>query len=124
MTEIATEDRTQTLPAFVRACCQVLDDKKGESLKVLDVRGISSVTDYFIIVTGTSNPHLRALSNAVRNILEEWDMPTIKADTKTESGWLVVDAYELIVHVFTEEVREYFDLEGLWRDAESLAWQG
>lgn len=104
----------------IRACCQVLDAKKAENIKILCVKGISSITDYFVIATGNSDPHLRALGKYVNEALEPFDADTTGTNPNDRSGWAVVDAYDFIVHIFTKEVRERYNLEGLWKDAETI----
>lgn len=104
----------------VRACCQALDDKKAEDITVLHLGPESSLADYFVIATGTSDPHLRALVNNVEATLRERDVECVASEKASKSGWMVVDAYDIIVHVFTAETRRYFNLEGLWRDARRI----
>ncbi|MDP0497922.1 MAG: ribosome silencing factor [Verrucomicrobiota bacterium JB024] len=109
---ISAEDKKR-----LRHCLDALDDRKAENLKVLDVRGQSSVTDYLILATGNSNPHLRALRVAAERAFSETGDDVIGVDNVPESGWLVVDAYDIMVHLFTAEVRGNYRLETLWRDA-------
>ncbi len=111
--------QTQTLE-LVRHCCQALYDKKAEAITVLDLGGKSSIADYFIIATGTSDPHLKALTGAVEMALKENRAEVLGRDRSPGSGWMVVDAYDFIVHVFTDEVRRHYNLEGLWKDAEKV----
>ncbi len=100
----------------VKLCCRALDDKKAEALKVLDVSRVSSVTDYFIIASGTSEPHLRALTNEVAHVLKEHHVDVLGKDLSGESGWNVVDAFDVIIHLFLPETREYYRLDSLWKD--------
>ena len=104
----------------VRACCQALDDKKAEDIIVLYLGPESSLADYFVIATGTSDPHLRALVNNVEATLREHNVDCTASEKASKTGWMVVDAYDIIVHVFTAETRRYFNLEGLWRDARRI----
>ncbi len=115
LSETETSTRAQ-----IQACCQALYDKKAENIVLLYLGEKSSVADYFVIATGTSDPHLRALTGTVVDTLKERKVPTMGADRSPGSGWSVVDAYDFLVHVFTEEVRAYYDLEGLWKDAERV----
>ena len=105
-----------TLPVNIQQCVQALDDKKAENIRVLHVGNVSSVTDYFVIATGTSNPHLKALGESVLQTLKDQDDEAVASGLGDQSGWAVVDAYEFMVHLFSEEMREYFNLEGLWKD--------
>jgi ribosome-associated protein len=96
---------------------QALDLKKAEDLRVLDVSKLSSITDYLILATGTSEPHLRALRIEVERILDEQKAKILGVDTTKSSGWTVVDAFEIMVHLFTPENRDKYRMELLWKDA-------
>lgn len=115
MTVSASQTRS-ALPIHLQKCFEALDTKKAEALRVLYVGELSSVTDYFLIATGTSNPHLKALSQAVQETLKDMGEEAVVSGTGGQSGWVVVDAYDFMVHLFTDEVRQYFNLEGLWKD--------
>jgi ribosome-associated protein len=102
-------------------CRDLAENKKAENLVVLDMRGISSITDYFVIVSGTSEPHLRAISDEITEKL--WDEHEIKAraiEGTLQTAWLVLDFFDVIVHVMRADAREHYNLEGLWRDAPRL----
>ena len=105
-----------TLPSTLQRCLDILDEKKAESLRLINVADVSSVTDYYLIATGTSNPHLRALSEAVLETLQASGEAAVVSGARDQSGWVVVDAYDFMVHLFTREMRDYFNLEGLWKD--------
>ena len=96
--------------------CRALDDKKAADLKVLDVQGLSSITDYLVLTTGLAEPHLRALRIAVEQVLDRNGARISSMNTNQASGWLVVDAYQLMVHLFTAETRGKYALDQLWRD--------
>ena len=104
------------LPLIVQA----LDGKKAEDLRVLDVSKLSSITDYLVLATGTSEPHLRALRIEVERVLDEQKAKILGVDTTKSSGWVVVDAFELMVHLFTPENRDKYRMELLWKDAEEV----
>ncbi len=87
---------------------------------LLDVRKVSSVTDYFLIATGTSAPHLKALAEDVDVQLKGNGVRSYRHSGDAESGWIVLDYVDLVVHLFTPEVRAYYDLERLWKDAPRL----
>lgn len=114
--------KESTLPEPIQQCIYALDQKKAEHLRVLQVGEISSITDYFIIATGTSNPHLKALSKTVVESLEESGQEAVVTGVGDQSGWVVVDAYDFMVHIFTKEMREFFNLEGLWKDGTLIEW--
>lgn len=96
---------------------QALDAKKAEDLRVLDVSKLSSITDYLVLATGTSDPHLRALRIEMERVFDEQKARILAVDTSKGSGWTVVDAFEVMVHLFTPENRDKYRIEQLWRDA-------
>ena len=99
-------------------CRELADNKKAEDIVVLDVREISSITDYFVIASGTSEPHLRAISDEIVNKLRDDHGVRPRAiDGNLETAWLVMDYFDVIVHVMRGDVRERYDLETLWGDA-------
>ena len=99
-------------------CRELADNKKGEDIRVLDVHRISSVTDFFVIITGTSEPHLRAISDEILDTLrDEHDLRPKSVDGTLPGGWVVLDLFDVIVHVMRPETRSRYDLEGLWGDA-------
>ena len=99
-------------------CRNLAENKKAENVVVLDVRKLSSITDYFVIVSGTSEPHLRAISDEIRDKLrEDHDIKPRAVDGTLQTNWLVMDFFDVIVHVMRHDARERYDLEGLWGDA-------
>jgi ribosome-associated protein len=99
-------------------CREFADNKKAEDLAVLDVRKLSSVTDFFVIVSGTSEPHLRAILDEITDRLrEEYDERPRAVDGTARGAWVVLDFFDVIVHIMRADVRERYDLESLWGDA-------
>jgi ribosome-associated protein len=99
-------------------CWEYADNKKAENIVVLDVRELSSVTDYFVICSGTSEPHLRAISDEIMNKLrDEQKLRPRAIDGTLQTAWVVLDYFDVIVHVMKNDVREKYDLEALWGDA-------
>ena len=115
MPVIAKKSESSTLPVEIQQCIDALDQKKAENLRLLHVGEISSITDYMIIATGTSNPHLKALSETALEALKESGVDALASGVGDRSGWVVVDAFDFMIHIFTEEMRDYFNLEGLWK---------
>jgi len=102
-------------------CREFADNKKAEDIVVLDVRELSSVTDYFVIASGTSEPHLRAIVEEITGKLrDEHDLRPVHTDGSTQAAWVALDFFDVIVHIMRAEVRERYDLEGLWGDAKRL----
>ena len=98
----------------------VLDDKKAENIIVLNVKGLSSVTDFYVIATGNNGPHLKALfSELEKKLLKEKVKAYRKAGTP-DSGWIVVDYMDVVIHLFSEDAREFYALETLWKDAKRV----
>lgn len=106
--------------ALVELCCRALDDKKAEEIRVLDVSRHSSITDYLVIATGNSEPHLRGLSQEVARVLKEQKQPIVGHELNPQSGWTVVDAHDVIVHLFVPEMRDLYRLDALWKDGKEL----
>ncbi len=103
---------------LARLCREFAENKKAEDLVILDVRKISSVTDYFVIASGTSEPHLRAIVEEISTQLrEQHDVRPRAVDGTVHGAWVVLDFFDVIVHVMRQDVRERYDLEGLWGDA-------
>jgi ribosome-associated protein len=102
---------------LVKLCCRVLDEKKAGELSVLDVSAQSSITDYLVLATATSEPHLRALRVELEKVLDAQNVHLVGMEAAPESGWLVIDAFDVMIHLFLAEARERYGLERLWRDA-------
>src|SRR3954452_20844127 len=99
-------------------CRECADTKKAENIIILDVREISSITDYFVIASGTSEPHLRAISDEIQEKLrEDHEIRPRAVDGTLQAGWLVLDFFDVIVHLMRSDAREHYNLEGLWGDA-------
>jgi ribosome-associated protein len=108
------------LPAIVRA----LDDKKAENLRVLHVGKFSSITDYLVIATANSDPHQRALRIELEKVLDAEHATILGVDTTKDSGWTVIDAIDVMVHLFTAENRDKYRLDSLWKDADEVSVPG
>ena len=99
-------------------CRELADNKKAEHIVILDVRKISSITDFFVVAAGTSEPHLRAIVNEITDKLREaHDLRPRAVDGTLQSTWQVLDYFDVIVHIMRTDVRERYDLESLWGDA-------
>ena len=99
-------------------CHELADNKKAENILVLDVSKLSSVTDYFVIASGTSEPHLRAIVNELEDRLHEEHKVRPRAkDGSVVGAWVVLDFFDVIVHIMRSDARERYDLESLWGDA-------
>lgn len=96
---------------------KALDEKLGQSIKVLDVGEISSLADYFVICTGTTNTHIKSLCDAVDVKIGELGEPMIHREGHRSGTWVLMDFGCVVVHVFTDETRKFYDLERLWNDS-------
>ena len=114
MTAVATTDQKVQLAA--RAAL----DRKAVDLVILDVQGISSVTDYFLVCSGRSTTHVASIVDAIRAAMKAAEVRPLHAEGTPESGWTLLDYGDVLVHVFLEETRAYYALERLWGDAPSV----
>lgn len=116
----AAAAKTPVYPRLLSLVVQALDAKKAEDVQVLHVGELSSITDYLIVGTATSDPHLRALRVELEKVIDAEGAKILGIDTSKGSGWTVVDAFDVMVHLFTPENREKYRLELLWRDAQTV----
>lgn len=114
----APAPKTRVYPRLLAQVVRALDAKKAENVQVLHVGELSSITDYLIVGTATSDPHLRALRVELEKVIDAEGAKILGIDTSKGSGWTVVDAFDVMVHLFTPENREKYRLELLWRDAQ------
>jgi len=97
-----------------------LEDKKGENILLLDIKKLTSFTDYFIICTATSSRMLNALVDGVTEKTHAKHKKKGRIEGSPEAGWMVVDYGDIVVHLFDEELRQYYRLEELWKDGKVL----
>jgi len=113
----------EDLPADVREVLEVLAEGKGDAIVVLDMRKVSGFTDFMVLCNGRSEPHVRALVDAVQEHRREHGSKPAHIEGRSEGKWILMDYFDLIVHVFTEQNRDFYQLERLWRDAPLLEWK-
>lgn len=99
---------------------QALQDRLAEDIRILVVREVSSVTDFFVIATANAVPHIRALVDEVEAACRKEKIRSRRRGGVPESGWMVLDYSDVVVHVMTRELREFYALEQLWSDAKTL----
>lgn len=104
---------------IVKKIVKALDDKKGNDIQVIKIEELTIVADYFVICTANSNTHVRSLADEVEYQLEE---AGIKADhiEGRATGWVLLEYHGVVVHIFLEEARNYYNLERLWEDAKKI----
>ncbi|MCF7788593.1 MAG: ribosome silencing factor [Prosthecobacter sp.] len=106
---------------IARACALYADDKKAENIRILDLRGLSPISDYFVLVTALSTPQLRAVRDEiVERMKEEHSTPPDVKDGNFESQWIILVYGSVMVHILTPEKREFYALEELWGDAPEM----
>lgn len=111
------ENVRKSLGESVAVAAKALQSKKGENMVVLDVRGRSSVTDFHLLATGRNTAQLKALAGETARAIKTARRATARASGTPDSGWEIIDAGDLIVHIFDREHRDYYRLEELWNDA-------
>ncbi|HHD57127.1 MAG TPA: ribosome silencing factor [Desulfobulbaceae bacterium] len=98
-------------------CARVADATKAEDLVVLDVRGLSSFTDYFVIMSGRSTRHVQGLAEAIEGELRSKRVSSKHSEGLRDGIWVLLDFTDVVVHIFYKDKRSFYDLEGLWHDA-------
>jgi ribosome-associated protein len=101
----------------LRSCCDVLLAKKAFDVVVLHVTAVTSVADHFVIASGFSRTQVQSLADSVRERMERDGWRELRSEGYPEARWVCLDYGDVVVHVFLDEVRRYFDLERLWSDA-------
>ena len=102
------------------AVTKALDEKKGMDIKLLRITDVSSLADYFLICTGTSNTHVKTLCDYAEYTLTELGEPMLGREGHRGNSWELLDFGTIVIHVFTDEARKFYDLERLWADAEQV----
>jgi ribosome-associated protein len=108
------------LPEVVQKAVKFLDDKKAENIAVLDLRALANLSDYFIIATAANAPHLKALGDGLQRLYKNEQYKGFRAAGTGDSGWIIVDYDGVMVHVFSFEMRNLYDLEQLWKNAQRI----
>jgi ribosome-associated protein len=116
--------RKAPIPHKVHAAIQAAEEKQAADIVLLDLEGLGAFTDYFVICTGFSSPQVAAICDKVEEDLERMGIRRIHREGKTGSDWMLLDFGGLIVHVFTERARHFYDLERLWRAARRVEFRG
>ncbi|MBS3764655.1 MAG: ribosome silencing factor [Planctomycetes bacterium] len=105
-----------------RRCAHALDEKQADRILLLHVRELTTICDYFLIATGRNARHLKALARELEGIVDRAGREIYGEEGTAESGWILLDLGEVVVHLFDPERREIYNLELLWGDAERLEW--
>jgi len=108
---------------LAKACVKAAEEIQAEKIRVWDMRGVSNLTDFMIVCSGSSMPHLRAIIRDVAGIVEkEHAAKAAYTEGKADSRWVVLDYIDVMVHVMHEEMRDFYGLEELWADAKEMEW--
>lgn len=100
--------------------CKLLDDKKGKNIVLLDVSTISGFADYFVIATGTSTRHTTALADGIEKKLNETGEFVSHKEGHNDGNWILLDYMDIVVHIFTEDERSFYDIERIWKGAKYI----
>ena len=107
-----------TTDRLLKLCEEIAYDRKAENIVRIDLKEVAAVSDYFILCTATSEPHIRAIAERIqRGVLEKLKMKPLHVDGSPESRWIIVDYGMVMVHIMTEDSRSLYQLEDLWSDA-------
>lgn len=99
---------------------KILSSKKGKDIKVIEISDVSVLADYMVIATGTNSTHVKALADTVEEKLDEMGISVSHIEGHRSNSWVLLDYVDIIVHVFSDEAREYYDLERLWQDGKEI----
>jgi len=105
----------------MKLAVKALDDKKAKDIKILKISDITVIADYFVICTGGSTTHIKTLSDEVDKVLKEKDEPPLRTEGYRSGGWVLVDFGCVVVHIFLDEIRKFYNLERMWSDAKDIA---
>ena len=120
MKQIKTEYRDKSGEELARICAQAALDTKAEELVILDVRGLTTFTEYFVIMNGKSTRHVQGLAEAIEGTLRSKRVKASNAEGLQDGMWVLLDFDDVVVHIFYHEQRKFYDLEGLWHQAKRV----
>ena len=109
---------------LVKKIVGTLDNKKGMDIVGIDIRELTTIGDYFVLVTGTSVPHVKALAEEVEEALSKEGGEPRRGEGAQTATWILMDYQDVILHIFTKETREFYNMERLWSDAPRLDLSG
>jgi ribosome-associated protein len=120
MTAPKEKESREKMAERVKEIAEFLRDRKARDILVLDLEGMTTITDYFIICTVTSSVQTKALVRDLESFMKEYDVKPLSRDTSVDSPWVLLDYNFFIIHLFLQEGRDYYRLEKLWSDAEVI----
>ncbi len=101
---------------MLKTAYKALDDKKAYDIKILDIKKISSIADYMVIADGTNKNQVQAMCDAVTEEMGKAGFPPKSIEGYSEGGWILLDYYDIIIHIFSDEARRFYDIERIWSD--------
>lgn len=116
----AEQEKLNPTAELVRLAASAISDKKGVDIIAYNVSGFSNITDFYLVCTGFNTPHLKALSNETRLVLKNKGVNCWRISGHRESGWIVADYIDFIIHFFKKDVRAYYEIDQLWQNAPKL----
>ena len=105
---------------IARMACEAMEDKKAQDIKIIQIEQISTLADYFIIASGTNRSQVQAMADNVDEVLGRAGVEAKQMEGYQSANWILMDYGDLIIHVFDEENRLFYDLERIWRDGKEL----
>jgi ribosome-associated protein len=109
---------------FALTAAQLADERHCSEIVILDLKGISPATDYFVIVTGTSDRQMRTVADEICEAAKKQGRQRFGRAGYEQARWILLDFIDVVIHIFDSEYRNYYDLELLWGDAHRLKWEG
>lgn len=110
-----------TSAEYCKIAVKVLEDKKAEDVKVIDIREISPIADFFIIADGMNQNQIQAMRDAVDEALYKADLKVRQVEGNQSSTWILMDYNDIIIHIFSKEDRLFYDLERIWKDGKEIS---
>ena len=101
---------------------KALSDKKGREIQVLEIGELTTLADYFVIATGNNNTHVRALADELEEKLKGEGLPPARVEGYRSNSWILLDWGNVVIHIFTQEGRDFYDLDHLWADGKNVEW--
>lgn len=114
---IPTEEKSRLLATL-------LDEKQGEEILVLDVAGVCPIAEHIIVVTGKGQRHVQALADAAMELVRERKLSSFGMEGYQTGTWVLLDLNDVIIHVFQEDMRRFYNIEGLWSEGRRVEWLG
>lgn len=108
---------------LAKSAARLLDEKKAENISVIKIDDISSLADYFVIANGRSSTHVRSLSDELEEKLKLMGVMPMRIEGYRSDNWVLMDYGNVVVHIFTQEARDFYDLDRLWADGVKTDWQ-